>query len=90
MANNAYNVPTTIDSLASPDLDFVPQFQVFLDAFANPGSEYRPTTPIGDALGSEGLDQFADKWQTGTETDLQAGLQEATDVTQTALDQASV
>lgn len=90
MANNAYNVPTTIDSLASPDLDFVPQFQVFLDAFANPGSEYRPTTPIGDALGTEGLDQFADKWQTGTETDLQAGLQEATDVTQTALDQASV
>jgi multiple sugar transport system substrate-binding protein len=90
MANNAYNVPTTIEALASPDLDFVPQFQVFLDAFAHPLSEYRPTTPIGDALGTEAIDQFSAAWQAGTETDLQAGLQEAADRAQTALDQANV
>ena len=87
MANNAYNVPTTNASLASPDLDFVPQFQVFLDAFSNPHSEYRPTTPIGDGLGTY-LDQFSQAWQAGKATDLQGGLQQAADRTETDLQQA--
>ncbi len=89
MANNAYNVPTTYDSLKSPDLNFVPQFQTFLDAFNNPNSEYRPTTPIGDGLGTY-LDNFADEWQTGKSTDLQGGLQTATDQTTTDLQQAAI
>lgn len=88
MANNAYNVPTTNDALQSPDLDFVPQFQTFLDAFADPDSSYRPTTPIGDGLATY-LDQFAAEWQTGKTTDLQGGLQTAADQTTTDLQQAS-
>jgi multiple sugar transport system substrate-binding protein len=88
MANTVYNVPTTNDSLNSPDLHFVPQFQTFLDAFANPNSEYRPTTPIGDGLATY-LDQFASEWQTGKSTDVQAGLQTATDQTNTDLQQAA-
>jgi multiple sugar transport system substrate-binding protein len=87
MANNAYNVPTTNASLTSPDLNFVPQFQVFLDAFKNQYSEYRPTTPIGDSLGTY-LDNFGDEWQTGKTTDLQGGLQTATDQTETDLQQS--
>jgi multiple sugar transport system substrate-binding protein len=87
MANNAYNVPTTKESLQSPDLNFVPQFQTFLDAFSNQYSTYRPTTAIGDGLETY-LDQFADEWQTGKTTDLQAGLQTATDRTTTDLQQA--
>jgi multiple sugar transport system substrate-binding protein len=89
MANNAYNVPTTNESLQSSDLDFVPQFQTFLDAFNDPHSEYRPTTPIGDGLGTY-LDNFADEWQTGKSTDLQGGLQTATDQTTTDLQQSSI
>ncbi|HEV8563928.1 MAG TPA: extracellular solute-binding protein [Actinomycetota bacterium] len=90
MANNAYNVPTTNEALASPDLEFVPQFQTFMDAFAHPASEYRPTTPIGDALAVNAIDVFSAEWQVGKSTDLLAGLQEATELAQTALDQASV
>jgi multiple sugar transport system substrate-binding protein len=90
MANNAYNVPTTNEALASPELEFVDQFQTFLDAFSHAGSEYRPTTPIGDALAVGAIDQFAAAWQAGTETDLQGGLQKAADDAQTALDQANV
>jgi multiple sugar transport system substrate-binding protein len=89
MANNAYNVPTTFDSLKSPDLNFVPQFQTFLDAFNNPSSEYRPTTPIGDGLGTY-LDNFADEWQQGKATDLAGGLQTATEQTTTDLQQSSI
>jgi multiple sugar transport system substrate-binding protein len=87
MANNAYNVPTTNASLDSPDLDFVPQFQTFLDAFHNEHSAYRPTTPIGDGLATY-LDSFADEWQTGKSTDLQGGLQTAVEQTTTDLQQA--
>ena len=89
MANNAYNVPTTNDALQSPDLDFVPQFQTFLDAFNNPHSAYRPTTPIGDGLATY-LDNFAEEWQQGKTTDLQGGLQTATDQTTTDLQQSSI
>jgi len=89
MANNAYNVPTTVESLQSPDLDFVPQFQTFLDAFNNPHSEYRPTTPIGDGLGTY-LDSFGDEWQTGKSSDLAGGLKTAADQTTTDLQQASI
>jgi multiple sugar transport system substrate-binding protein len=89
MANNAYNVPTTVDALQSPDLDFVPQFQTFMDAFNDPHSEYRPTTPIGDGLATY-LDNFGDEWQTGKSTDLQGGLQTATEQTQTDLQQSSI
>ena len=89
MANFANNVPTTFASAESPDLDLPPQFQTFLDAFANPASAYRPTTPIGDGLATY-LDQFADKWQAGQESDLQSGLQTVTEQTQTELDQSSV
>lgn len=87
MANNAYNVPTTTQSLDSPDLNFVPQFQTFLDGFNNPDSAYRPTTPLGDGLATY-IDNFGDEWQTGKSTDLQGGLQTAAEQTSTDLQQS--
>jgi len=44
MANIVRNVPTTFAALESPDLDVTPQFQTFLDMFADPLSHYKPTT----------------------------------------------
>ena len=87
MANNEYNVPTTNASLDSPDLNFVPQFNTFLQAFKNQYSEYTPTTPIGDGLGTY-IGNFGDEWQTGKTTDLQGGLQTATDQTETDMQQS--
>ncbi len=49
MANNVRNVPTTLDSLSSPDLDVTPQFQTFLDIFKNPDSHYKEPSAIGAA-----------------------------------------
>lgn len=73
MGNTVGNVPTTYAALESPDLDASPQFQTFLDIFKNPGSRYKETS----ALGSQDqtlFSNFLEKWQAGTATDLQAGL----------------
>jgi multiple sugar transport system substrate-binding protein len=75
MANNVRNVPTTLDSLSSPDLDLTPQFQTFLDIFQNPLSHDKDPTAIGQA-DQDLLSTFADKWQLGQITDLSAGLQQ--------------
>ena len=48
------NVPTTLEALSSPDLDVTPQFQTFLDIFANPDSHYKET--LGDRAGRPGPD----------------------------------
>ncbi len=76
MANNVRNVPTTFASLESPDLDVTPQFQTFLDMFANPASHYKETTAIGDGDQAAIAQQLED-WQAGKLADVQAGLQEA-------------
>ncbi|MEO8292628.1 MAG: extracellular solute-binding protein [Actinomycetota bacterium] len=64
MANNVRNVPTTFDALSSPDLDVTPQFQTFLDIFANPASHYKETTAIGDGDQSA-IDVVFQDWQAG-------------------------
>ena len=73
MANNVRNVPTTFEALESPDLDVTPQFQTFLDIFQNPDSHYKEPSAIG-AADQNILAAFADEWQAGKATDLQAGL----------------
>jgi multiple sugar transport system substrate-binding protein len=76
MANNVRNVPTTLDSLSSPDLDVTPQFQTFLDIFKNPNSHYKEPSVIG-ASDQTIVGALADDWQIGKQTDLEAGLQSA-------------
>jgi multiple sugar transport system substrate-binding protein len=89
VANRINNVPTTEASLTSPDLDLPPQFQTFMDVFENPNSGWVPTTAIGLEIG-QSIGQFAQKWETGDATDLQAGLQEAQDQTNDALVQSQI
>jgi multiple sugar transport system substrate-binding protein len=73
MANKVGNVPTTFDSLASPDLKLPPQFKTFLDIFKNPGSYYKGNTVIG-AADQDTFGLFLEKWQAGKVANLQAGL----------------
>jgi multiple sugar transport system substrate-binding protein len=86
MANNVRNVPTTLDSLKSPDLDVTPQFQTFLDIFQNPLSHYKESSAIGSA-DQNILGAFAEKWQVGDE-ELDSGLQQAAQQINDQLSQA--
>jgi len=74
MANVIRNVPTTFPSLESPDLDVTPQFQTFLDVFADQGSHYKQTSEIGTA-DQDLVSNFGEDWQAGDVSDLQEGLQ---------------
>jgi ABC-type glycerol-3-phosphate transport system substrate-binding protein len=71
MANFVRNVPTTFAALEPPDLDVTPQFQTFLDIFANPASHYKPTKGIDD--GDQGGDQPATRGLAGGEARQHAG-----------------
>jgi multiple sugar transport system substrate-binding protein len=72
-ANLLRNVPTTFESLAAPELDVTPQFQTFLDIFAHPGSHWKQVSVLGVA-DQDAVEAFADDWQAGDATDLNAGL----------------
>jgi len=74
MTNVIRNVPTTYPALESPALDITPQFQTFLDVFADPGSHYKQTSEIGTA-DQDLVADFAADWQAGDVPDLEAGLQ---------------
>lgn len=74
-SNSLRNVPSTLPALESEDLDVTPQFQTFLDIFANPDSHYKETTVLG-ATDQELVGEFAERWQAGEVDDLQAGLEE--------------
>ena len=89
MANNVRNVPTTIDSMSSPDLDVTPQFQTFLDIFQNPDSHYKEPSAIG-ASDQNILQAFADRWEAGKQTDLEGGLQDAAQQINDQLAQAAI
>ena len=89
MANNVNNVPTTVESLTSPDLTLPPQFQTFKDVFEDPNSAWRPTSVLGLQL-ADFIDAFAADWQVGDQTDLQGGLQTAQEQTNDALAQSEV
>jgi multiple sugar transport system substrate-binding protein len=89
MANNVRNVPTTLAALESPDLDVTPQFQTFLDIFANENSHYKEPSAIG-AADQNIVQQFAGDWQAGDQTDLQAGLQSSAQQINDQLAQAAI
>lgn len=73
LANGIKNVPTTKASLASSDLEVDPAFRTFLDIFNHPKTSTTPPSPVGPAY-QETFSEFADKWQSGSVTDLGAGL----------------
>ncbi|MGV9299037.1 extracellular solute-binding protein [Amycolatopsis sp. NPDC003676] len=73
MANGLNNVPSTKDSLNSPNLKMPPQFKTFTDIYNSGKLVANPTTPIGDAF-LKAVNDFAEKWQAGSVPDLDAGL----------------
>jgi multiple sugar transport system substrate-binding protein len=89
MANFVRNVPTTFEALESPDLDVTPQFQTFLDIFANPNSHYKEPSAIG-AADQNIVQAFAADWQAGDHSDLSGGLQDAAQQINDQLAQASI
>ena len=75
-ANEIHNVPTTYESLESPDLEASEQFQTFLDIFGHDGSHYKEITDLG-TTDQDIVSDFGADWQAGDVTDLNAGLQQA-------------
>jgi len=73
-ANAIHNVPTTVDSLTSPNLNLGPNFDTFLQALQNPASGFPPQTSAGTVQNDLG-NEFAGKWQAGKIADLMKGLQ---------------
>jgi multiple sugar transport system substrate-binding protein len=73
LSNGIQNVPTTTESLNSPLLKPLPNFQTFLDVFANPNTSTTPITRIGSA-NQETFQTFISKYMSGSETDLEGGL----------------
>lgn len=73
LANGIKNVPTTKDSLASPNLDFPPQFQTFLDVVASPHLATNPATVIGSG-NQDTLSTYWEAYQSGAGGDLTEGL----------------
>jgi multiple sugar transport system substrate-binding protein len=75
-ANAIHNVPSTIAALASPKVSQDPSFQQFIKIAQNPNSTTTPASPNGGdyqlVLQNLGYD-----YQSGKETDLQGGLDDA-------------
>lgn len=73
-ANEIRNVPTTVESLNSPDLVVDPNFETFVKISGNKFS----VAPRSSANGNNYVtlfDDFAVKWQAGQVPDLKAGLE---------------
>ena len=73
-SNAIRNVPTTKQSLNSPEIKPDPRFKTFLNIFSNPNSKTSPITAAGNAYGTL-IQAFAVKWQAGHAGDLTKGLQ---------------
>jgi multiple sugar transport system substrate-binding protein len=73
-SNAIRNVPTTKESLNSPEIKPDPRFKTFLKIFANPKSKTSPITAAGNAYGTL-IQAFTVKWQAGHAGDLKKGLQ---------------
>jgi multiple sugar transport system substrate-binding protein len=75
-ANAIHNVPSTIAALASSDVSQDPNFQQFIKIAQNPNSSTTPASPNGGdyqlVLQNLGYD-----YQSGKQSDLQAGLDDA-------------
>ena len=72
-ANAIHNVPSTLDALASPDVSQDPAMQTFIEIASNPDSNTTPASPNGGAYQLT-LQDLGYAFESGKETDLQAGL----------------
>lgn len=86
-ANAIHNVPSTQAALASPDVDQDPNFQTFIDIASNPDSNTTPASPNGGAYQLT-LQDLGYDIESGKQTDIEGGLQDAAHQIDTELEQA--
>jgi multiple sugar transport system substrate-binding protein len=86
-ANAIHNVPSTQAALASPDVDQDPNFQSFIDIASNPNSNTTPASPNGGAYQLT-LQDLGYDIESGKQTDIEGGLQDAAHQIDTELEQA--
>ncbi|WP_308250201.1 ABC transporter substrate-binding protein [Sphaerisporangium fuscum] len=73
LSNAIRNVPSTLPALRSPRLDKDPNFQTFLDIFANPNSSTLPAH-INSVFNQQSLQEAQIQWESGRASDLGALL----------------
>ena len=73
LANGIKNVPTTTAALASPNLQFPPQFTTFLDIASSPHAMSADLTRIG-STGQTTLETYWHTYEQGEGGDLDTGL----------------
>jgi multiple sugar transport system substrate-binding protein len=86
-ANAIHNIPSTLDALKSPDLDQSEATKTFIEIAQNPNSNTTPASPNGGAY-QVTLQDVGYSYESGKETDLQAGLDKAADQIDTDIEQA--
>jgi multiple sugar transport system substrate-binding protein len=72
-SNGIRNVPSTVASSKSKELEPDPNFATFLKIFTNSHSATTPITAVGNAYGTL-ITSFTSKWQAGHVGNLNAGL----------------
>jgi multiple sugar transport system substrate-binding protein len=73
LANGLKNVPSTKESLTDPKLEVDDKFKTFLDMYSSGKLLPNPSTQIGDAY-LKAVNDFAERWQAGSEPNLEEGL----------------
>ncbi|HET6858636.1 MAG TPA: ABC transporter substrate-binding protein [Streptomyces sp.] len=73
-ANGIRNVPSTLEALKSPDLDFDPRFKTFLEIAQHPKSS-TPDGAVNGATYQNTLQDFGFQYEKGLAKDLKAGLE---------------
>ncbi|MFF4776819.1 ABC transporter substrate-binding protein [Microtetraspora fusca] len=73
LSNAIRNVPSTLPALQSPDLKKDPNFQTFLDVFANPNSSTLPAH-VNSVFNQQTLQEAQIAWESGRASDLDALL----------------
>jgi multiple sugar transport system substrate-binding protein len=86
-ANAIHNVPSTVDALASPDVDQDPSMQTFISIASNANSNTTPSSPNGGAYQLT-LQDVGYDYESGKQTDLASGLQTAAHTIDTDIEQA--
>lgn len=76
LSNSLRNIPTTQESLASPDLNTEENFQTFIDIFQHEHSITTPATRAGAEGYTGAMGNFTERWQQGLVPDLEQGLAE--------------
>lgn len=76
LSNSLRNIPTTQESLDSPELNKEENFQTFIDIFQHERSITTPATRAGAEGYTGAMADFTERWQQGLVPDLKKGLVE--------------